>query len=437
LSLPAAAHPHRLAAAIAAALSLASSNAIASGFAVPELSAAGVGLANALVANPDEIGAIPYNPAAMAFHAGSSISAGLLFLSPNFSVETATGKHDSNNADWFAIPQFQLSAEPNEGWYWGVGVTAPFGLETRWPAGTFPKLTGSVPLGPPAPPGARLPLPQPTVSSLKILDITPTLTYAVNSDLALSAGADVYWAQSAALDTTWNRLRGDGWGFGFNLSALYRKGPFSTGINFHSAASVDIEGQARVTEDTLLALGQPFSQPFEADLDLPWRLQLGVRYEITGRLAAEVDWTRTGWSEFDDLIAKSRTTGAIIAADNNQWKDSNALRLGVSYELAEGTQLRLGYSYDQDAQTTEHFSARIPDHDRQLFAVGVRHDLSDGWQLEGGYLYAVNNERDYAGSRPYDPSDPTQINGTDAIAGEYESDAHMVALQINKTFGGR
>ena len=37
--------------------------AMASGFALPEVSAAGVGMANALVANPKEVGAFAYNPA--------------------------------------------------------------------------------------------------------------------------------------------------------------------------------------------------------------------------------------------------------------------------------------------------------------------------------------------------------------------------------------
>jgi long-chain fatty acid transport protein len=426
-----------LAASIAAALCL-SSNATASGFSVPEISTAGVGLANAVVANPDELGAIPYNPAAMAFHDGSSLSAGLLFLSPTFSVRTATGKHDSQNADWFALPQIQGSAKLDGNWYWGLGINAPFGLETHWPINTFPILSQTLPVpSPPAPPGTRMPLPQPTVSSLEIVDVTPTFTYAVNDELALSAGADAYYARSAAVDTSVARLRGEGWGFGFNLSALYSQGPFSAGINFHSAATIDIDGHYRTTDSTLVMLGVPRGSPFEAQLDLPWRLQLGVRYAFTDRLAAEVDWTMTGWSEFEELVAKSRANGAVIAADTNEWDDANALRVGLTYDITEATQLRVGYSYDQGAQTSEHFSARIPDSDRQLYAIGVRQALSDGWEIEAGYLYAHNNERDYTGSRPYDVNNPNDINGTNAIAGTYESDAHLIALQVSKSFGTR
>ena len=68
----------------------------ASGFAVPEMSIAGLGTANALVANPEEIGAIPYNPSAMAFQEHSSLSAGLMLINP--SLEVATGESDLSTA---------------------------------------------------------------------------------------------------------------------------------------------------------------------------------------------------------------------------------------------------------------------------------------------------------------------------------------------------
>lgn len=90
--------PTALATAIAIAL-LNAPTLRAEGFAVPEMSVAELGTANALVANPEERGAFIYNPAAMAFHAQSSIAAGALFINPNFSVKTESGKHDSTGAD--------------------------------------------------------------------------------------------------------------------------------------------------------------------------------------------------------------------------------------------------------------------------------------------------------------------------------------------------
>lgn len=427
-------HPSISAMGLVASLSMAP-QALASGFAVPEISAAGLGTANALVANPEERGAIPYNPAAMAFHQDSWLALGSLLIGPSFSVNTTSGEHDSDGADWLAAPMVHAALRLNERWSAGFSVNAPFGLETRWETGTFPALTGRIPLpAPPEGPGGSLPAsPQPTRSNLEILDITPTLTYAFSETLALSAGADIYWVKSAELNSSITALEGDGTGWGFNLSALYAQGPLSAGLNFHSSATVQVDGTYSALEPALVMLGAlPPSQTAELDLNLPWRLQLGVRYQLTPALAVEVDWTRNGWNTFDEIEVTGDLDGATILRDTNDWKDANAYRLGLTYQLQAQTQLRFGYSYDETPQGDAHFSARVPDSDRHLFSAGVRHDLSDGWQLEAGYMYVLFEERDYRGTKAY--LGGSDINGTDAIDGDFDAHAHLLGLEISKSF---
>jgi len=82
-----------IATAIAAGAFVAAGESLAAGFSLPEVSTAGIGLANALVANPEETGAFAYNPAAMGFHDTSSVVLGALLINPNFSVRTASGQH--------------------------------------------------------------------------------------------------------------------------------------------------------------------------------------------------------------------------------------------------------------------------------------------------------------------------------------------------------
>lgn len=417
----------------------AGSNAVASGFAVPELSTAGIGTANALVANPDERGAIVYNPAAMAFHDESTINTGLLLLAPEAHVDIPGGGGDATNADWFVAPMIQAAIRINEDWSAGLGVTAPFGLETRWAPNTFPALTGRAPLpSPPFAPGSSVPLsPQPTQSKLEIVNFTPTATYRVTPELALSAGADIYWAKAAQLSSTITELEGEGTGWGFNLSAMYVKDRFSAGINFHSAPTLALDGTFSVLDPNLVLLGAvPPSQTAELDVDLPWRLQVGVRYEIIrDQLAVELDWTRNGWSEFQEIKVVGDRDGTTLIEDQNQWDDANAFRLGVTYNLVEQTQLRLGYSFDETPQGDEFFSARVPDNDRHLFGLGVAHKLNDRIQLELGYMYVMLEDRDYRSTRPYDPvSAPGEVNGTTALNGEYSSDVHLIGLELSTSF---
>lgn len=416
---------------IAVALA-AQDSALAAGFSLPEASTAGVGTANALVANPDEIGAFPYNPAAMGFHDSSSVALGTILIGPSFSVDTASGSHDSQGADWLTSPTFQMAFKVNDKWRVGLGLSAPFGLETRWPDGTFPALSGTVTL--PIPPTyPKVPRSQPTASKLEILDFTPTATFRVNDDLSLAAGLDVYWAKTAELDSTAAKLSGDGTGLGFNLSALYRQGPWSFGATFRSAATLGLEGDFEPLSKTLVALKRLApAQSAELDVDLPWRLQVGGRYAFDERLAVEFDVTRTGWSEFNDLEIKGKGTGILIFRDSNDWEDANAYRLSATYQLSEATQLRAGYAYDETGQGDDHFSARVPDSDRHLFSLGVAQSLGHGFSLEASYMYVLGVDRDYRSSRHYTTG--SDINGSDALDGDYSMDAHLIGLELVKVF---
>ena len=403
--------------------------AVASGFALPEVSAAGIGAANALVANPEEPGAFPYNPAAMSFHERSSLAVGGVLIAPDFSVRTASGSHDSQGASWIGAPMIQGALALDERWRLGLSLNAPFGLETRWALGTFPALSRPIPIAP----GINLPagLDHPTQSKLEVIATSPSVAYKVSDHLSVAAGVDYYYAREATLNTFVTHLSGDGDAWGWNLSALFRHGPWSFGAAYRSEATVDIDGEVRVSDPTLLALGRPASQLASVDLDLPWRLQLGVRYAVNADLAVELDWSRTGWSAFDKLIVESNS-GTPIKNDTNQWDDTNAYRLGLTYRIRPETQLRLGYTYDETGQSDDYFSGRVPDNDRHLFGLGVGHELAPGWSLDAGYMYVRFKDRRFRGDRPSVPGG--EVNGSAAIDGDYEGSAHLVGVELRKTF---
>jgi len=412
----------RLAAAVGFAI--ASPAVFSSGFTIPELNSTGVALSNALVANPELIGAIPYNPAAMGFHDGHNVSTGAAILFPDLGVTTATGSHTSGGDDPVFIPHFQGMFSVNDKLRLGLGVQVPFGLETKWDVGTFPDL--SAPIGP-LPDGSFLPpgLFHPTHSKLELIGVVPTVAYRVHENLSLSAGLDYYDARKLLFNTGIVTIRGTGSGWGWNAGALFNSGPWSVGVSYHSEADIDLGG-------SFTALGSP-SILADAELPLPSRLQAGVRYEFTDALAVEFDWTRTGWSTFDVVEVKARANGALLTTSTNNWDDTNAYRVGLSYDMTPKTQLRFGYSYDEPGQVKEFFSPRIPDENRQLFSVGIGHSFGDGWEVEGSYMYAVWDDNDYRSNVPFNPLSG-ESNGTSAVNGNYEADVHIFGVSVNKTF---
>ncbi len=406
----------------AAGLSL---NAQASGFRIPEASISGLALSNAMVANPEDIGAFAYNPAAMSFHDGSSINMGMMLLRPDMEVRTDSGSHDGDIRENVFIPTFYGAYRLNDAWSLGLGVGAPYGLESNWDAGTFPVLS--------QPTTAAL---HPTKSKLELVAFSPSVAYRISPNASVSAGIDYYWATGLTFNSSGLDVQGDGSDWGWNLGFLYDLDRLSLGLTYHSSSSLEIEGKFQPW--VALPGGPPPGTviPAKANLDLPWYLQAGVRYEFTEALAVEFDYTRTGWSEFDEIriVGDGRgADGVTLATSTNNWEDANAYRLGVSYQLTPRTQLRFGYTLDKTGQKDDFYSARVPDSDRNLFSLGVGHNLGDGWGLDAGYMYVSFDDRKINSNVPFGTygGDP---NGTNAYNGKYKAHVHIFGLGVSKSF---
>lgn len=392
---------HTLNILIGAALAGTALTAHASGFRLPEASLAGLGTSNALVANAQEPGALTYNPAAMAFHDGTTVVAGLIAIAPDISVTTASGAHDSDVDSPFYVPNLFATGHISPTVTWGLSIGAPFGLETNWPAGTFPIGVAS-----------------PTRSKIDMVNINPNVAVKLGANTSIAAGLDYYYVRDVRLDSGAAKVSGDGGDYGFNLAALHIAGPWSFGASYRSAITVDVDGTVNTT-------------PATANVDFPWMLQVGARYQVNKAVAVEFDVERTGWSEFDQIRIRSAATGGILATSTNNWDDATAYRLGATWDVAPNTQLRAGYTFDETGQTDEYFSARLPDADRHLFSVGIAQKLG-GWTVEGGYMYVLFDDRDNASTTAYVPgSDP---NGTLAYNGSYSASVHLLGLGVNTKF---
>lgn len=395
------------------ALVLSPATVFASGFRIPEASIAGLGTSNALVANTKLLGALAYNPAAMSFHEGTNIVTGLLVIEPNTEVtpqgQSRTFESDPNSP--FYVPNLYAMGHITSDVTWGLNVNAPFGLETHWAPNTF-NFGG-------------LAVVQPTKSKIEMVNVNPNIAYRVNKNFSIAGGVDYYYANDVDLNSVVANVSGDGSDFGWNIGALYAAGPWSVGGSYRSAVTIDLDGQY-VTNSTGAVT------PAEADLNLPWMAQVGVRYQMSEKLGVEFDVERTGWKKFNGLVVKNKNTGATLTSNLNGWHNSNAYRLGATYDLSTKTQLRFGYTFDETPQPDERFTARVPDADRHLFSIGVGQKLG-GWTLEAGYMYVMFEDRTINNSGTF--SSPTQDpNGTSVYNGEYETDIHLLGVGITKSF---
>lgn len=395
----------------------------ASGFRLPETSIAGLSTANALVANPQELGALAYNPAAMAFHDGIGLSAGLILIDPNLSVEplnhltgTLAPSVDSQGRSPIADPSVYFMQQINAQWSWGLNISAPFGLETDWPAGTFDTFTL-----------ARVPFLQPTRSRVEVVNVNPNLALRFAPNTSVALGVDYYHLRDVKLNAVGITIGGDGGDFGWNLGLMHVAGPWSLGLSYRSKVKVDVDGTVNA-----LPIGLGIS-PAQAQLEFPDILQFGVRYQVNDQLGVEFDLEHTGWSSFDVLVV-DHTVASLPSpiVSTNDWDNVWAYRLGATYRLTPQTQLRLGYTYDNTAQDDARFSVRVPDADRQLFSIGIAQDIA-GWTLEAGYMYVLFKDHNYRGAVPFGTFG-SDANGTTAYDGDYSADVHLLGIGISKKF---
>lgn len=399
----------------------------ASGFRVPELSTVGTGTSNALVANTDELGALPYNPAAMSFHKGKGLVAGVTYIGYDLSVDTTSqggGPTDNVGEDSFLVPNLYFMAEGYGKWSFGLGINAPFGLETNWPAGTFP--SGFPPVGGPPPLSAL----EPEHSKIEMINVNPNLAYKIDDNTSIAFGLMHYHLRDLIFNTQAIKINGNGSAFGWNLGFQKIVGDWNFGLSYKSSVDVDLSG----TFDAIAA-GAPAALAARASIEFPDMIQAGVFYQATEKLGIEVDVERTGWSSFDKIDITDATGGPLTDSTNN-WDDAWAYRLGAIYQLNPKTKLLFGYAYDETGQPDAYFSARVPDNDRQLFSIGMTHDYND-WTVEASYMHVVVDDRTINSSIDY----PTQAaggntdpNGTNAYNGTYESSVNLLSVGVSKKF---
>ncbi|WP_287963345.1 porin, partial [Alcanivorax sp.] len=354
-----------------------------------------------------------------AFHGGATLSGGLLLIHPESKVTTATPNAPTTTKfqgkDNVLVPNLSLTYQINNQLTLAFNTSVPLGLSTQYPAGAFSALGTS----------------SPTKTQVEVVDFSPSLAFRVGANTAVAVGVDYYWVNKVAFNTASLANEGDGTAWGWNISASHVVGPLSFGVSFRSHAKADIKGSESIG-------GLLFRTWASTALDIPWRAQVGIRYQVNPQLALEADVTRTGWSSFDVLRIQH---GAIPSppfpaipnpiTSHNHWKDVNAYRLGGTYQLTPDTELRLGYTFDKTGMPDSYFSARIADADRHLFSIGLEKQLGGGLAIEGGYMLVKFRDHTHAATGFTVAGEP---NGSLLYNGKYKSTVHLFGIGVTKQF---
>lgn len=379
----------------------------ASGFALSEQNASGLGNAFAgQVAAAEDASTVYFNPAGMTLLDGRQISVSADYIAPSaqFSGTGTPALSSSMGGDAgkpATVPAFFYTMGLRPGLKFGLGVSVPFGLETEydmlWAGET-----------------------QAVKSRLQTVNVNPSVAWQVNDRLSLGLGLDSQKIEAEL--TTYSPLlpgvvtmAGDDTGMGWDAGALYQIDP-ETRIGLSYRSKIDYHLAGTMTSTSVVPVTADITTPDSASLGVFRRL--GPKWDVL----AEVTWT--GWSVFQELRVNNATTGAAVQQVAENWRDTLRYSLGFNYHRSDRLTWRFGMCYDETpVPDAQHRTPRIPDQNRTMLAVGAQYKLSKQTTLDAGYAHLFLKDA---------PIQHTE--GSVTLNGNYSISVDIVGLQMSYRF---
>jgi long-chain fatty acid transport protein len=368
----------------------------------------------------------------------------------------------------------------------GIGMTAPFGLETNYDrdwVGRYASLR----------------------TKLTTVDIQPTVAYRLFDRLSFGAGLDVQRASArltqaidfglaaqsplaqfyralpailaargvpaaaipgviaatrqaytnagfvpGGLDGV-SEVTGDDWSVGFTLGALleYRKGGDDSsflqdgriGFSYRSAMDHTLEGNADFRRVPLItAAGAPvqfptptafqaifFNQGASAALDLPdiFHFSIYQRFQRQFAIMGDIAWTR--WSRLQDVPIVFDNAGTPASVLHINYEDALRYAVGLEWYACKNLTLRTGFAYDETPIRSPEFrTPRIPDDNRYFVSAGLRWSPKSWMDIDVGYAHLfVDDPRSH-----FTDSQGHQLIGT------YDASVDIVSASVTLRWGG-
>ncbi len=364
---------------------LLSSQALASGFMIPEQGARAMGMGNAYSAIADTPSANWFNPAGLSFQDnGISVSGDLIYPLNDYE---AGGQTYSAKKGVHVVPQAYLryGADDSKISY-GLGINAPFGLAVDWTGSGAPfseLAAGSDSV---------------TFSEIQAVLVNPNIAYQISDNFSVAVGIQYYNAFKVHLDGQSLNIGGSGDGFGGNAAAIYKSDTWSIGASYRSKVKIDITGTAVGQEGLALVGLQGIGANATTSVTFPDLQTLAIAYQATSALLLSAQVDRINWATFDQIVVDydpstlNIATGTTSTIPEN-WKATVAVRVGAELKVNQSTRLRAGYISDPTPTNPTDFSPRLPGNDRQIVSLGYGHDFSENLSMDLAYMYVWLKDR--------------------------------------------
>ena len=393
--------------------------AYAAGFALIEQSGSGMG--NAFAggsAVAEDASTVYFNPAGMTYIEGTQLVGALHLIKPtaefnnNGSIAGAgkpLGGSGGDAGDLAFIPNAYFKMDYSGTIKLGVGVNAPFGLKTEYENGWIGRF-------------------QALKSEVKTVNINPAVAFKVNDQLSLGFGVSAMWAQATltravniGLAESSVHIKGEDWGFGYNLGAIYQATPDTRiGMAYRSKVDQHLEGDAKF--GAALAAN---NTSVKASIALPETFSVSAFSKIidTWDVMGDVTWTH--WSRFKELLIDFSNAVPDSRTVEN-WDNTMRYSIGANYHYSDTIKLRAGLAYDEEAISDEFRTARIPGNDRKWVSLGANWKLAANSSVDVGYSHL------FISDASINDNQSASFNGI--VKGSYDGSVDILSFQYTHNF---
>ncbi len=407
----------------------------ASGFALIEQSASGIGNAFAGgAAIADDASTVFFNPAGMSRLGGKQIAVALHAIKPSakFTDTGSTGAllqtpgGNGGDAGSLAfVPNAYFTMEVNPQTRFGLGINAPFGLKTEYDSDWIGRF-------------------QAIKSEIKTINVNPSVSYDVNDMFSFGAGlsyqhikgdltSSVNYSAAAggALGSNLegvSTISGTDSAWGYNLGALFNIEPNTrVGVAYRSKVKYTLNGTisfanvpSAIAASPLLANGD-----VTLPISMPDSFSVSGFHQLDDKWELMADATWTGWSVLQELKI-DRTSGVNVLTVQEHWKNTWRISAGTSYRYNEQWKARVGIAFDQAPVSDAYRTARIPDNDRTWIALGGQYKPGEESAIDFGYAHLFVKDSTIA--------DMQAAVGKGNLVGTYKNSVDILSVQYTHSF---
>ncbi|MCT8679592.1 outer membrane protein transport protein [Glaesserella parasuis] len=418
--------------ALASIFTFSAAGASAAAFQLAEVSTSGLGMAyagNAAVA--DNASVVATNPALMTKFKQVEISAGGVYVDADVDVEgsfkgsfnrtvneraipsSATGNANAKDIIPSAIvPNLYVVAPISERFAVGGGVNVNYGLksefEKTYSAGVLAGKT-----------------------KLSAVNYNFSSAYDLGYGFSFGAGLNAVHAKATlerhfgalnpmAPTATASRLKGDKWGFRWNVGLTYDINENNRlGVAYHSPVDLRFKGKYVGTQSANVEI------PGRLNLELPAYWEISGYHKLTEKLAVQYSYKKTHWNSFRELRATDNN-GKVLLQKDKKFNNNSRIALGVSYDVIEALTLRAGIAYDESASVA-HPSISIPDTYRTWYTLGATYRFTPNLSVDLPYAHLSGSKNTFTES---------QVTAVTSAVGEFKvkSTANLYGLNVNYKF---